>query len=116
MVCAGRHSRTPALEIIWIVCAVMLRFFAPAAVALAVSDAPPATAEDHLAVADDAGDRDGDDPSDVDDGDDDPDDAALPAGIAADVPHAATVTASWALIPLTDKDHRDPLFRPPRAG
>lgn len=117
MVCAASDSRSVALRIVWIVCAVMLRFLAPAAAPLStVSDAPPPPAEDRLAAADGASAGDADDPSDVDDGDDDPDDAALPAAIAADVPRAVVQPPAWRLLPLTDKDSRDPLFRPPRAA
>ena len=117
MVCAASHSRSVALRIAWIACAVMLRFFVPAAAPLAtVSDAPPPPAEDRVAAAGDASGGDADDPPDLDDGDDDPADAALPAAIAADVPRAAARPPAWRLLPLSDKDSRDPLFRPPRAA
>lgn len=119
MVCAASHRRSVALRIAWIACALMLRLFVPAATPLAaVSDAPPPPTEGRLAVADDAGDGDGDadDPSDVDDGDDDPDDAALPAAIRTGAPRAAALAQAWHLVPLTDKVSRDPLFRPPRVA
>ena len=117
MVYAAPHRRSVALRIVWIACAVLLRFFSPAAAAppASVSDAPPPRAEQRIAVADDASDGAADDPSDVDDGDDDPDDAALPAAICAGVPRPAALAQAWHLVPLSDKISRDPLFRPPRA-
>lgn len=115
MVCALCHGRGVALRFAWIACVLLLRFFAPAAPYAPDADAPPQPAEDRLSVAGDASDDGADDPSDVDDGDDDPDDVALPATLAALVPRAAVLPPAWRLLPLTDKDSRDPLFRPPRS-
>lgn len=116
MVRAACYSGGVALRMALIVCVLLLRFFAQPAPIAPDAAAPPPPAEDRIAVADDGAHDGGDDPSDLDDSDDDPDDVALPAAIATFVPCVAAPPAAWRLLPLTDKDSRDPLFRPPRAA
>jgi hypothetical protein len=93
-----------------------LRFFAAQPAALVpAGDAPPPPAETQVAAIDeDATDGDSDDPSDVDDDDDSDDDVALPANIAAGVPHGVALRASWSILSLHDKCTWEPLLRPPR--
>lgn len=116
MVRAACYSGGVALRITSIVCVLLLRFFAQPAPFAPDAAAPPPPAQERIAVADDGASDGGDEPSDFDDSDDDPDDVALPAAIAAIVPCVPAPPAAWRLLPLTDKDSRDPLFRPPRAA